>query len=115
MLVGVHAQGGDFLAVGSAGSVVRHDGGGGCGLEARDGAPPGFLSGVYALGATTGYAVGDAGLLLSIDPNQSPAVQSFGTGYQENLQAIWVNNNTNGDQRLWMVGADGTLIVGAFY
>ena len=115
VLASVSAAGGAFHAAGSAGAVFRvNPGGGGCEIEPRTGAPSAFLSGAYAAGGNRAFVVGDQGLVLEVQSGATPQVVALDTGVDENFQAIWVDS-TGGEEIVWVVGARGSLIRGAFF
>ncbi len=116
ILTAVSTDGGTFEAVGAAGTVVVITPSGGCDQTPRCGAPPAFLSGVFSRGNGQAWAVGDGGTFVdlqsaSTDCLNDPPVVEIDNDLDGNLNAIWVYTW----ERMWFVGATGTLIRAGFY
>jgi hypothetical protein len=110
------ASDGSFEIVGAAGAVVVVNPTGGCDQSTRCGAPLAFLSGAFSQGAGRAYAVGDAGTFVELagdsgDCLDNPPVVEIETGIDENLYGIW----TYSRERMWFVGASGTLIRAGYF
>lgn len=134
VLAAVQGSGNRFQVVGAAGAVFRLAASGACAIESRTGAPQGFLSGVFATGVSSGYAVGDGGLFLLVD---GTTLTSITTGITQNLFSIWETASPLTDDevrqtgrdpadldptvprdsiaRFWLTGADGTIVQAAFF
>ena len=118
VMTAVSARNGSFKAVGSSGALVSYPGGG-CAFAPIDATTEGFLSGVHATGGNDGYIVGDKGTLLQL---RGGVVTALDPKVGENLLAVTTVttsvptiNNGDATQHLWIVGASGTVIDGAYY
>ncbi|MBI3180443.1 MAG: hypothetical protein HYZ27_12325 [Deltaproteobacteria bacterium] len=122
-LTSVSTRGGGFYFTGAAGALAYYPPAGGCPSYTPLCEPPAaFLSGVYATSNSTGYAVGDAGTVLSIDTARAgclavpadPYAQVIPTDIEHNILGIWVET-VLGRDRLWLVGATGLLVMASYY
>jgi hypothetical protein len=111
LLTAVSSRGSNFHIVGSEGAVFRYPGGG-CFVASRPGAPKGFMSGVFSAGGNRAWAVGDLGLLLYVDGSSSSQLDA---STAESFNGIWVTGRNGDNERLWMVGASGTILRAGYF
>lgn len=126
--VSARNNGDTFAVVGAAGAMMlidpsagmctaREEGvplTGGLLVETRLGIPSAFLASVYATSPTQAFVVGDQGLLLQIGGVFQ--VTEIETGVKENLHTVVVlGDPETGEPILWMVGAGGVFLRGAYY
>jgi hypothetical protein len=108
-------QGGAFHVVGSGGAVLHYAIGAQCGLEPRTGGPAAFLTAVASVGDQRAYITGDGGLFAEVRGNRDPQVEVIPTEIEEGFQALWVDNDAGGNQRVRMIGAGGAIVTAVYY
>ncbi len=109
VLNAIHGSDGGTLVVGSSGALAFYTGGS-CPFSVVASNTMGVINGAHATGEG-GYVVGDSGLLLQV---QGDAVTELDPDIEENLFAI-TTTYVDGLEWLWMVGAGGVLVTGAYY
>ena len=83
-------------------------------------APPAFLTSIYPLNGSHAYAVGDSGIFIELNgrgectPHGNSPVAVISTELPQNINALWVTH-TNGVERIWFVGATGTVVRAGCY